>query len=155
MGFSFAAMWAPVLVTAFEFVKQWGKECLLTKFVLICCQVVGWMSTACPQPFDILHLLGWCAYVLFFSCTRKAFEVTSVVFRIALVWGTQDLQNATSVCLPWGPTGLFPNGNKGKQAFEVTSCQPTMDCLGLLPAPALSWEIQFGPKVPKLGKAKK
>ena len=65
------------------------------------------------------------------------------------------IQNAKAVALPWDPAGLFPNGQKGKQAFKVTSSQPTVDCLGLLPAPALSWEIQFGPKVPKLGKAKK
>ena len=35
-----------------------GGGYLFTKFVLICCQVVGWISTACPHPFYILHLLG-------------------------------------------------------------------------------------------------
>ena len=67
-----------------------GGGYLLTKFVLICCQVVGWISAACPHPFVILLLLGWCGYVFVFFCARKAFEVTSVVFRAALVWGTQD-----------------------------------------------------------------
>ena len=35
-----------------------GGGYLFTKFVLICCQVVGWISAACPHPFYILHLLG-------------------------------------------------------------------------------------------------
>ena len=112
------------MVALMFFSAAMGGGYLFTKFVLICCQVVGWISTACPHPLYILHLLGWCAYVFAFSCTRRAFEVTSVVFRIALVWGTQDYTKCKICRLTLGPYRVnpkWPERKTGLRSYQLTA----------------------------------
>ena len=90
-----------------------------------------------------------------FSCARKAFEVTSVVFRVALAWGTQDYTKCKSCSLALGPCRVVPKWPERKTGLQSYQFTAHSGLPWLVTSPSLELGNPVWAQSPKIGKSKK